>query len=146
MWGCANADAIFENMSTAAAKTCCWNWNLSLLLLLFFKHDAHWFGFVFLRSDTLGSTTALSSRIRPNNINHQVKRHHCDRGALTKAQHKGSQEMQYTSKKYSVQGSKIRLKVILNGTSEGGPKTLPPKVCQDLVLQNLLPSPSDVQI
>ena len=63
--------------------------------------------FVILHSDTLENTTALSPRIRPNNINHQEKRHHSNRGALTKAQHKGSQEMQCTSKKYSVQGSKI---------------------------------------
>ena len=83
-----------------------------------------------LNSHTFGQKTALSTSIRPNNINHQEKRHHSRRGAPTKAQHKGSKEIQCRSKKYSVQGS----------------KTLPRNVCQDLVLQYLLPSPSDVQM
>ena len=83
-----------------------------------------------LNRHTFGHTTALSTSIRPNNINHQEKRHHSRRGAPTKAQHKGSKEIQCRSKKYSVRGS----------------KTLPRKVCQDLVLQYLLPSPSDVQM
>ena len=83
-----------------------------------------------LHSHTFGHTTALSTCIRPNNINHQEKRHHSRRGAPTKAQHKGSKEIQCRSKKYSVQGS----------------KTLTRNVCQDLVLQYLLPSPSNVQM
>ena len=83
-----------------------------------------------LNRHTFGHTTALSTSIRPNNINHQEKRHHSRRGVPTKAQHKGSKEIQCRSKKYSVQGS----------------KTLPRKVCQDLILQYMLPSPSDVQM
>ena len=83
-----------------------------------------------LNSHTFGHTTALSASIRPNNINHQEKRRHSRRGAPTNAQHKGSKEIRCRSKKYSVQGS----------------KTLPRKVCQDLVLQYLLPSSSNVQM
>ena len=60
--------------------------------------------FVFLHSDTLGNMTSLSTSIRPNNINHQEKRHHSRRGAPTKAQHKGSKEIQCRSKKYSSPG------------------------------------------
>ena len=87
-------------------------------------------GSAILHSHTFGNMTALSTSIRPNNINHQEKRHHSRRGVPTKAQHKGSQEIQCRSKKYSVQGF----------------KTLPRNVCQDLVLQYLLPSLSDVQM
>ena len=57
-----------------------------------------------LHSHTFGHTTTLSTCIRPNNINHQEKRHHSRRGAPTKAQHKGSKEIQCRSKKYSSPG------------------------------------------
>ena len=57
-----------------------------------------------LHSHTFGHRTALSTCIRPNNINHQEKRHHSRRGAPTKAQHKGSKEIQCRSKKYSSPG------------------------------------------
>ena len=47
------------------------------------------------------------TRIRSNNFNHQEEPHHSRRGAPTKAQHRGSKEMQCTSKNYSVQDPKI---------------------------------------
>ena len=78
-----------------------------------------------LHSHTFGHTTTLSTCIRPNNINHQEKRHHSRKGVPTKAQHKASKEIQCRSKKYSVQGS----------------KSLPRKVCQDLGLQYLFQVP-----
>ena len=39
-----------------------------------------------------------------------------------------------------------RLKLLLNANSGGGPKSLPQKVCQDLVLQYVLPGSFDVQV
>ena len=115
--------AKFINDDTTSASHC---WSMSNMMLT----EVSLIDSAILHSHTFGHTTALSTCIRPNNINHQEKRHHSRRGAPTKAQHKGSKEIQCRSKKYSVRGS----------------KSLPRKVCQDLVLQYLLPSPSNVQM
>ena len=86
--------------------------------------------FVFLHCDTLGNMSSLSTSIRPNNINHQEKRHHSRRVSQERPNIKDQRRYNADLRNTQVQGS----------------KTLPRKVCQELVLQYLLPSPSDVRM